>query len=389
MKNPLKQTLVLLAGLVLLPCTAAAQRVQLVDASFEPRRATLVSLSEAGVTLEMPGDQETTLQPADLVRLAVNPQPASAAGADGFVLVLRNADRLYGRVETLDEHGVAFNVTSFGSVRIPLENLSVLLRTEDEAAFHRQPAPVADELLLMNGDRLNGFASEADAGHWLFVDNDGQENRIEASAVRRLRFADPGVPVPEPGGLWRVQLGDGSIITADALEFSQGRFAVTYSGRSLTTPPDGVAWIEPARGAAVWLTDLPLVTDEQTPWFGDTPITFPTQVNPPAAAEQAVVGKGLLVRSRSRIAVDVPEGATAFRTAFEVPPTQLLANVDLRILLDDEVAWEQKGVTAAGRAQPVKIEVGEARRLTLEVDYGQGLDVQDRLLWLDPAFLMR
>lgn len=389
MNAAIKQTMCMAAGLILLFAgSAAAQSVQLVDASFEPRRATLVSISDAGVTLGIAGEEEKTIEPGELVRMKINPQAEPAGGSGRFVLILRNGDRLYGTVESLDETGVAFTLASFGSVRVPLENLAMLLRAEDEAGTHLQPAPAADELLLMNGDRLSGFASEADAKQWLFVDGDGQENRIDTAAVRRMRFADPGVPVPEPAGAWRAQLADGSVLTAEELQFSDGRFMMTYAGRDLTVPPEGVAWIEPTGGAAIWLTDLPLLKNEHTPYFGGTSLSFPAQLNPPGVAERAVVGKGLLVRSRSVVEVNVPDGATAFRTAFEVPAAQILANVDLRIRLDDEVVWEQAGVTAGQRAEPVKIELDDAQRLTLEVDYGQGLDVQDRLFWLDPAFLM-
>lgn len=385
----IRHTLCTITTLLLLLGTAAgAQTVQLIDASFEPRRATLASITDGGITLRIDDEQEATLGPDELVRLKINPLADTAASAGQFVLILRDGDRLYGTVASLDEEGVSFTLASFGNVRVPLEKLAMLARTEDEAHASLAPAPPADELLMMNGDRLTGFASEADAKHWLFVDDDGQENRIDTTAIRRLRFADPGVPVPERPGVWRAQLVAGSVISAETLEFSEGRFRVVYAGRSVTLPPADVAWIEPANGAAVWLTELPLVKNEHTPYFADTPIRSPAQVNPPGVAERAVVGKGLLVRSRSVVEVDIPEGAAAFRTAFEVPQRQILANVDLRIRLDDEVVWEQAGVTAGQRAEPVKIEIGDAKTLTLEVDYGQGLDVQDRLLWLDPAFLM-
>lgn len=366
----------------------SAQSVQIIDASFEPTPATLVSISDSAVTVG--DDAESVIDAGELVRIRISADDAAsrATGASAFVLILRNGDRLYGDVESLDEEGLDYRLASFGSVRIPLEHLSVLLRTQDEAAHAAEPAPAADELLLMNGDRLSGFASEAQGDEWVFVENDGDESIIDAASIRRLQFADPGVPAPEPDGEWRAELADGSVVTAEELEFSHGRFAITYAGRSITTALEGVRWLEPARGAIVWLTDLPVSRNEQTPYFGGEAINHPAQPNPPEAAELAVVGKGLLVRSRSTYEVEVPEGARAFRTAFRVPRDQTLANVDLRIRLDDEVAWEQSDVTAQTSAKPVEIEVGDARQLTLEVDYGHGLDVQDQLLWLDPAFLI-
>jgi len=62
-------------------------------------------------------------------------------------------------------------------------------------------------------------------------------------------------------------------------------------------------------------------------------------------------------------------------------------SVDIRILLDDKPVHERAGLTAADQAEPVEIPLEGARRLTLEVAYGPGLDVQDVVHWIGPALI--
>ncbi len=65
------------------------------------------------------------------------------------------------------------------------------------------------------------------------------------------------------------------------------------------------------------------------------------------------------------------------------------ANCIVRFKLDDTTSYEMAGVSAATPMQTVTIPVNTAKKLTIEVDYGKTFDVQDRVLFIDPAFLNR
>ena len=62
-------------------------------------------------------------------------------------------------------------------------------------------------------------------------------------------------------------------------------------------------------------------------------------------------------------------------------------SADIRILLDDKPVHEHKALTAADSPAPVEVPLNGGKRLTLEVDYGAGLDVQDVVHWIDPALV--
>jgi hypothetical protein len=197
--------------------------------------------------------------------------------------------------------------------------------------------------------------------------------------VRQVRFADPGVAAERPTAGWRVRLVDGSLLTADEIALADGEFALTYRGAEARQPETSVAWLEPVDGPVRWLADLPMAEAVHTPYLG---ASFPS------IAEQSPQGaRSFTVRSRSRLSFDIPQGYSRLRTRYAMDRNMTQGSVDVRILLDGKVAHEHKALTAADTPEPVEIALDGAARLTLEVDYGPGLDVQDVLHWIEPALV--
>jgi hypothetical protein len=61
--------------------------------------------------------------------------------------------------------------------------------------------------------------------------------------------------------------------------------------------------------------------------------------------------------------------------------------VTVRVKLDDQVVHEQQNVRAGALSPVVLVDLGEAKELTLEVDFGANIDSEDRLNWIEPALL--
>jgi hypothetical protein len=105
-------------------------------------------------------------------------------------------------------------------------------------------------------------------------------------------------------------------------------------------------------------------------------------------------GRGLGVHSRSRLSFQVPVGATHFRTRValddSVAELPIKAHAEVRVLLGNKLLFESSDLKL-GQApldaglHPVK--AGDT--ITLEVDFGSGRDMGDRVNWLLPMFLMR
>jgi hypothetical protein len=99
--------------------------------------------------------------------------------------------------------------------------------------------------------------------------------------------------------------------------------------------------------------------------------------------------RSIAAHSLSRISWPLDGSYAAFRTRYALDPKNPggSGDVTVRIKLDDKVVHEVANFRSSGVAAPVVIELGAARTLTLEVDYGRRIDAGDRFLWLEPALL--
>jgi hypothetical protein len=93
--------------------------------------------------------------------------------------------------------------------------------------------------------------------------------------------------------------------------------------------------------------------------------------------------KGLAIRSRSELEYRLPRGLRRFVAIAGIDPqTQSQGSVDLAIEVDGAQVFKQ---TIDGTAEPVAIDLDIAgkQRLKLIVDYGENLDLGDRLHVVD------
>lgn len=102
-------------------------------------------------------------------------------------------------------------------------------------------------------------------------------------------------------------------------------------------------------------------------------------------------GKGLGVHSKCRLAFRVPDGAARFWTrvgiddsASELP---LRTDVDVAIEIDGKVAFQKRGLHSGEVVDAGMLPVTPGGTLVLEVDFGRGRDLGDRVDWLSPVFL--
>ena len=350
---------------------------------FETRRGRLVSVGDDGVVVQPSDEAAVTVGRGRFVRMERATAPAAKDGADGdtFVLHLRDGDRLRGRPAALGDKALTFKTDLVGDVDVPLEQLLALTQPASGSRPWREPPPARDEIVLANGDRLSGFAGAIEAGKLVVEGDGGAATPVDLSAVRQVRFADPGLP--PPAGIdkgWRVTTTAGTLFTTPALRFADGRFRATYLGRPVELAERDVAAVEQAGGPVLWLSDLFPALDEQVPYLS---ATFPTRVN--GLSEGS--GRGFVVHSRSRLRFDVPPGYKTFRVRYKLADGSPRGDVSLRILFDDNPVHAVDHLGAGQSPRPVELPLDGATSITLEVGYGAGLDVQDEVEWIDPALV--
>ena len=103
-------------------------------------------------------------------------------------------------------------------------------------------------------------------------------------------------------------------------------------------------------------------------------------------------GKGLGVHSRCVLTYRVPEGMTRFHAKVgvddEVRTLGVRGDVDIRVHSDEVELFKREGIRRGGPPESLGVlEVTPGNLLTLEVGFGKGLFIGDRVDWLCAVFM--
>jgi hypothetical protein len=219
--------------------------------------------------------------------------------------------------------------------------------------------------------------------------SDGRDVQTPVESLQELLFASVGVASLAGARAFVVSTTDGSRFVCDSIRTDGTTFRVKVFGAEASLPSSSMLQFEQVNGAVTWLSDLMPVTSEHTPYFG---VAMPPRMDRGVTGGPVRIGnrsydRVIGVRSRSVLVFALDGEFKRFRTAFAIDGNLPLANVDVRILADDKELFARKGVRAGEAVTPLVLPVEGARQLTLEVDYGENFDVQDRLVWIEPALL--
>jgi hypothetical protein len=251
-------------------------------------------------------------------------------------------------------------------------------------------APVEGVVVELNSDGVR-FALEAD---------DGAEP-VEAlwSRVGGIRFyrTDKRQSNEHPA---IVTLVDGGRVAVDEVSYTEGQVRWSQGG----APVEAVASLDLSSGRVVAVRELKLLADEYTPYFqeegakakghafdksllgGPLTLRYPDRRAPgawPAVSVTREFARGVALRSRSELRLELPEGAQRVRGIVGLDPGAALAgSAEVRIVADDKTLWSGD---LGGDSAPEVIDepLESATTLTLQVDYGDNLDAGDFVNFCD------
>lgn len=376
--------------------TAAAETDwTLTTADFQSRPVKVIALDGDGVRISSADGSESLVGMDQFLQIERAGRQAEAAGR--FVASLVGGDRLTGEpvgmqgpADTSAGPGeqVVWNSPSLGQLSLPLERLASITRagaTPQRAA----PAPTEDTVLLANGDRVGGVLSAVEKGGLTIQAANGPVT-VPVDAVMAVELA--AVASPDAGGRsgFRVRLGDGSSVTVDQVAISGPQARLTLpGGKEQDVPIDQLVGVEQVNGPVQWLSSLEPAVNEQVPFLGPSwPARMDRSVTgEPIRFEDRTFARGIGVHSLSRLSYELDGGHAAFRTQYAIDGPWPYADVTVRIMLDDQTVHEKTGFRAGELHPVVLVPLKDAKRITLEVDYGEAYDVQDRFNWIEPALL--
>lgn len=388
-----------LTGAIALLLAAGAAQAQevftLTDAEFDSRSVTIHSMDASEVTVTLATTGESQQVPLEsLVQLARSGRTESVKG---LVLCIAGGDRLIGNPQRLEGNSLVWFARGVGEVTVPLNQVIGVLRdrTIDPKLAETR---VEDEARLVTGDVVRGILAEvSDQSLSLMPAAGGDPVAVPVESVSDLLLATPpgGRPAGSEEAKFAVRLVSGTLISCKAVRVADSGEVVldlAYGGAPVKTQLGQILAIEHTAGPVAWLSTRTPLEDVSTPYFGGK---FPTQFDRTVTGEPIRIGgvtytRGIGVHSRSKLVFALTPEDKVFRTRYAIDSSLSYADVDVRVYVDDKVMHERKGVRAGTLSNIVKIDLpAGARTLTLEVDYGQGYDIQDRLTWIEPALIRK
>ncbi|HEY7090465.1 MAG TPA: NPCBM/NEW2 domain-containing protein [Tepidisphaeraceae bacterium] len=375
--------------------SAAQSTWVLTTADFRSERVTLQSIDATGALVSTPtGDQKRRIELDHLLMLDRADKPASTPAK--FVVVLSDNDRVAGQSKAIVGENLQWTSPLLGEMTLPLKSVVCITRANGQpTSAPAQGGPQTEDVVtLLNGDTVRGIISgitEAAVSVQPTGGAGGEATSVPFDSVSRITFATTATSAPAMVHGFRVGLSDGSGVIATSIQLADQRVTLNLPDGTVRSLSQAALFsVEHVNGPVVWLSSLPPTESVQTPFLD---LSWPAKTDRAVDGELIRFGdrtfaRGIGVHSYSRLTWNLDPSFKVFRTQYAISGDRPYANVAVRIKLDGQVVHEQNDFRAGTLSPPVMIELsGEARQLTLEVDYGQNYDVQDRFNWIEPALL--
>ncbi|MCA9106363.1 MAG: NPCBM/NEW2 domain-containing protein [Planctomycetales bacterium] len=385
----------------------------------------VVNLGEQACLVRVSNGDAQEFAVEDIARIAVldeatlSPPPQiEVRCVDGSTLMAREATAQGGTLKlTGGSATVELESRNIDWVRLQaLPGESQLAATWDEIVANR---PTADILIVRretDGEmRLNPV--EGVLGDW-----DGEqvhfkfdESEIDVPVARvdsLVYYHPPGRRLSELRGVVTTQRGDRYQIRS--WEPKVEGFQVTLqSGVSLDVPWELLDQIDFEAGRVQSLVDLEPTTLDWTPFleptggaerlallttlfalernqsFSGKPLTLFSASGFQGTGDRVrVYSRGLAMRSQTRIVYRLPDGFERLVGVLGIDPdVRPRGDVTVSIRGDGQVLWE--GTLSGSDPEPTGIDVSVEgiARLTVEIGFGEGADLGDRVHWCEPRLI--
>ncbi|MEO0480618.1 MAG: NPCBM/NEW2 domain-containing protein [Planctomycetota bacterium] len=380
----------------------AKNRVLLSDGRLLDGQVTALDGSE--LTISGAGGELATVPAGELV--AIHGVAAESKRSARALLV--GGEELRGEVLGGDEYGDTFLLgsTVLGQRRVALDRLEMLIFEPPEGVEPIDPERLelpedADEVLFLRTDRgFDRLVGEVYrfTRRSIRFQSDTEEEPVGRRFRELVGFGLRGgfEREDEPTHILTTRTGDRIGIGEPALR--DGRLAFTAEGgESIEIEFTDVTALVALGEGRQFLSSCELQNVEQSSWFGDgsAPL-FPLRVDRAVDGSLLSVarlggGTGLGVHSKTSFEVVVPEGVTGLVGTFGIDDSaeqlSVRACVDVFVEHDGARLFEQSALRIGRLVSLGRLEVEPGQVLRFVVDFGPGLDLGDRVDWIDVAFV--
>ncbi|HEX3358750.1 MAG TPA: NPCBM/NEW2 domain-containing protein [Tepidisphaeraceae bacterium] len=365
----------------------------LTTADFHSETIALRSIDDAGIHIPAAGGDERTVPMTQFLQLdRVSP---SRSTIPRLFLLLTNGDSLGGNPSATQGESLLWHSPTLGDVSFPLKNIRAIEHLGQPTPSN-QSSRTEDVLTLANGDTLHGIISDVTAANITIQPTGGDSTPVPLQSINSAEFASPPGSTSAPATpkrAFRVSMTDGTILSTDSVHLADRDLHILLPGNiDHAIPLSSIAGVEQIDGPVIWLSSCTPTQNIQIPFFSQH--AEPAQMNKSVEGDSIRFGDrefshGIGVHSYSRLDFPIDPTCKSFRTQYAIDGDQPWADVTVRIKLDGKIAFEKTHVTTGVLSDVVNLDLNGAKTLTLEVDYGENYDVQDRLNWIEPALLRK
>ncbi|MGD0138575.1 MAG: NPCBM/NEW2 domain-containing protein [Tepidisphaeraceae bacterium] len=358
----------------------------LTDSQFHSRPIPVDSIDAGGI------HSGSAVLPWDDVLEIWHGANAAPAGAARFTLIFRSGDKLNGEPVSFDGQTLRWNAGPLGQIGVSVDLVLGIVRGGYAVGDLDRPR-TDDVVRLANGDTTHGIVNQITPAGVTIQAGDATPTPPWDSIDAVLFSTAPTNPAGPDKRTFRVRLAGDDAITVPDVSLAGNRLTITLDDKGTRQiDASSVLEIEQLDGPVSWLTSRKPSVDVYRPMFSEN---FPTRFDrtvaegTPIAEKYPGFHRGIGCHSYSKLVYDLDGKWAGFRTQFAVDSDSPLADVTVRIYLDDKVVVERKNVKA-GRIYPLTVvALGTAKTISLEVDYGENYATQGRFVWLDPALLRK
>ncbi len=208
-----------------------------------------------------------------------------------------------------------------------------------------------------------------------------------------------------PSARYRLATTDGSLWNLESLELKGDVVHVTaVSGVAADLPLTRLQQIDFAQMDAVYLSDLEPSSTDWTPYIGSSTLlaNLAKMFQPRrdrayngsllrlsatnSSSDEREYDKGLAIHSRTEIVYRLAGKYRQFQAEVGIDPDSPAGSAVVVISADGRTLFEQE-VSADQAPQSISVDVNLAKRLTILVDFGNNLDIADRVHLCDARLI--
>ncbi len=389
----------------LLVCAVGFPQVEATTLDDQSLHGEVVSLSAS--TLALRTDDGDVMLPVEKL-LSVTPKTAAEAGPVKSPVTIELIDgTLISALDYRVKSGRAtFKLSGDESVSLSARNVrSVRFLEQDETIAPLWSNILAaalkgDAVVVRKGgdgkpvklDYLEGVIQDVSSAAVQF-DFEGDVvpvNRQKVQVEGLIYFQPKSQSLPKP--VCRIDTAAGDRWMAADLRIENDAIELTTpTGVDVNVPLSRVTNLDFSLGKIVYLSDLAPIKKTWQPYFGVSKSTtgaaamFDAKSDENFAGEPLQLGdqtfrKGLALHSRSELTYRLPDAYSRFEAVAGIDPGQRsYGNVRLQIHGDGKVLYD-KAIAGDRPPEPLELDITGVGRLTILVDYGEGLDIGDQLL---------